>query len=129
MHELMWGKTGKTEDKVNELQVDMKVHRPYKHAAKYYHKKTAKLTDHLPKDLREQFQGVYEEVQEKKEADYERSVAFLKQMNLCKVGSRVKGFDVNYAKYADAFSGSTKPMPMDEEKRIQKMIRPWIQKG
>jgi hypothetical protein len=129
MVDLMWGKTGKSFDKANVLQVDYDENRPFRHAAKFYHKKPARLTDHLPKNLRAQFQGVYEEVQEKKEADYERSVAFLKQMNVCKVGSSNKGFKVEYSKYADCFSGQDRPMPMDEEKRIAKMLRPWISKG
>ena len=49
----MWGKTGYSADKINALQVEMDPKRPYRHAAKFYHKKADVLTDHLPKDLRD----------------------------------------------------------------------------
>ena len=47
-------------------------------------------------------------------------------MALVKVGSREPGFNQMYNRFAECFEH---PVPLNEERRLNKLLRPWIDKG
>lgn len=47
-------------------------------------------------------------------------------MALCKVGSKKDGFNSNYNKFSECFQDS---VVINEERRIGKLISPWIAKA
>ena len=122
----MFGKCMKDVEKRTRVQMEINPARPYRHAATFKERENAKVSEFLPKSMRAQFEGLYDEVQDTKQDNYERSVQFLKQMALVKVGSREPGFNLMYNRFAECFENS---VPLNEERRIKKLIKPWIDKG
>lgn len=110
----MYGRCVKDIEKRLQPHLEYSKARPYRHAAREMKRQNVNIVDHVPSHCRQQFEGLYDEVQETKQYEFEHSTQFLKQFVLSRMGNRFEGFNPKYNKFSECYD---KNVIFDEVRR------------